>query len=76
MVEMKELVDILVDLDLVSDWSAFQADKTFRENGIDSLDVMSVFLAVEEQFGFKFSEDEAQGITTTTQLLNAINARG
>lgn len=75
MAEMKALTEIITGLDLVSDMAAYDPEKTFRDNGIDSLDVMSVFLAVEEYFGIKFPEEEALQINTPTQLLNAINAR-
>lgn len=76
MTEMKALTEIIAGLDLISDMATFDPEKTFRDNDIDSLDVMSVFLAVEEHFGIKFPEEEALQINTPSQLLNAINERG
>jgi acyl carrier protein len=54
--------------------SRFDSNKSFRDNGIDSLDVMTVFLAVEENYGIKISEDESLRINSPAQLLSVINA--
>jgi len=75
MVQIKTLADLIAGLDVVPDMSRFDSDKTFRDNGIDSLDVMTVFLAVEENYGIKISEDESLRINSPAQLLSAINAR-
>ncbi|MDP2829319.1 MAG: phosphopantetheine-binding protein [Sulfuricellaceae bacterium] len=73
MAELKALTDIIAELDVVSDMSSFDSNKSFRDNGIDSLDVMGVFLAVEEKYGIKFPEAEALKIDTPIALLDAIN---
>jgi acyl carrier protein len=75
MVELKTLVDIIAGLDVVADMSSFDPEKSFKDNGIDSLDVMSVFLAVEESCNVKFSENESLAINTPNELRNAINAK-
>jgi len=74
MVELKTLADFIAGLDVVPDMSRFDSNKSFRDNGIDSLDVMTVFLAVEENYGIKISEDESLRINSPAQLLSVINA--
>lgn len=74
MVELKTLSDLIAGLDVVPDMSRFDSNKSFRDNGIDSLDVMTVFLAVEENYGIKISEDESLRINSPAQLLSVINA--
>ena len=74
MVELKTLADLIAGLDVVADMSRFDSNKSFRDNGIDSLDVMTVFLAVEENYGIKISEDESLRINSPAQLLSVINA--
>jgi acyl carrier protein len=39
-----------------------QPDKTFLENGIDSLDTMTLLLNIEESTGIKFTEKEVEEI--------------
>jgi len=75
MVELKTLAGLIAGLEVVPDISRFDSNKSFRDNGIDSLDVMTVFLAVEENYGIKISEEEALRINSPVQLLQAINAR-
>jgi acyl carrier protein len=75
MADLKNLVELIGALDIVPDMSKFDPNKTFKENGIDSLDVMSVFLAIEERLGLKFSEDEVAKINSAADLINILSAR-
>ena len=49
--------------------------KSFRDIGIDSLDVMGLFLAIEEAHGIKFSEDEANAIGTPVDLITMLDRK-
>lgn len=75
MVELKKVIEFVVISGVVDDIENFDPNKTFKENGIDSLDVMSLFLAVEEGLNVKFSEEEANEISTVNQMLEALNSR-
>jgi acyl carrier protein len=73
MAELNGVMEAIAESGVMEDMSKFDPDKTFKENGIDSLDAMSVFLAVEEKFGIKFSEEEVGQINTAAQMVDAIN---
>lgn len=75
MVELKKIIEFVVISGVVDDIENFDPNKTFKENGIDSLDVMSLFLAIEEGLNVKFSEEEANEISTVNQMLEALNSR-
>ncbi|MEW6133719.1 MAG: acyl carrier protein [Pseudomonadota bacterium] len=75
MAELNSVMEAIAESGVMDDMSKFDPDKTFKENGIDSLDVMSLFLAVEEKFGIKFSEEEVGQINTAAELVKALNAR-
>ncbi len=45
-----------------------QIDATFRDQGIDSLDAMSIYLNVEETFGLKIPDDEIPGLNSVAAL--------
>ncbi len=66
---------IVASAEVVVDMSAFDPSKTFSDNGVDSLGVMSIFLAVEEQLGIKFTDDEMGSIRTANDLQSAINCK-
>ena len=46
----------------------YDAAKPFRDNGIDSLDVMSLLLAIEEAHGLKLSEEEVGSLKAPADL--------
>lgn len=75
MVELSKVVELVAASGVVSDMGKFDPSKTFKDNDIDSLDVMSVFLAVEEGLGIKFTEEEISLIHSAAQMVETINAR-
>lgn len=67
-----KVVDIVVDLLDVSE-DAVSADAKFREDlGADSLDLVELIMAFEEEFDGEISDDEAQKITTVGQAVDYI----
>ena len=50
-------------------------EQSFRDNGIDSLDVMGLFLAIEEKYDIKFSEAESDAIKTPAALSLALDGK-
>ena len=60
---------------VLSDMSKFDSAKTFKENGIDSLDVFTIYLAVEEQLGVNFSEEESQRIKSVDEMVAFLASR-
>lgn len=76
MAELNKILAIVESLEVVPDMAGFDPARSFKDNGIDSLDVMSLFLEIEETFGTKFSEDEVVQIRTVNDVLKELNARG
>lgn len=74
---MVTLEDVLaiVATQLPRDASTLDSVATFRENDIDSLDLMTIFLAVEEGFEVKFSDPELEAIHSIGELVTAINRK-
>lgn len=75
MIELQGVIDTIAQSGVLSDMGGFDADKTFKANGVDSLDVMNIFLAVEEQYGIKFSDDEVEEINSASDLLRVLNTK-
>ena len=67
-----EIVAVLDGAGIDYDSTAYDPEKSFRDNGIDSLDVMSLFLAIEEKHGIKFPEGAWNAIQTPRQLSIAL----
>ena len=67
--------DIIVEL-LGVEPDEVKVDSRFREDlKADSLDLVELIMAIEEEFGGEISDEEAQKITTVTEAVNYIDTR-
>lgn len=71
----QRILDALQDAAIDCDINGFSPDRSFRDNGIDSLDIMSLLLAIEEKHGVKFSTAEAEAIKTPADLSAALDRK-
>lgn len=51
------------------------ADQSFHDMGIDSLEQSSIFLSVEEEFGVEVSDEDLEDVQTINQLQEYVNSR-
>jgi acyl carrier protein len=59
------------------DESKVVPEADFREDlGADSLDLVELIMAFEEEFGGEISDEEAQGLKTVGEVIAYIQARG
>jgi acyl carrier protein len=66
---------IIVEL-LNKEEDVVQMESRFREDlGADSLDLVELIMAIEEEFGGEISDEEAQKITTVAEAVNYIETR-
>lgn len=75
MIDLREVVEIIAAIGVVEDMAGFDPEKSWKENGIDSLDVMTLFLAIEEKKKIKISEAEADRVASAVDLVSVINSR-
>jgi|GEM_PF-2601699 len=71
----QRIIDALQGAAIDYDGEKFSPDLRFRDIGIDSLDVMSLFLAIEEKYGVKFAVTEADAIKTPAELSRALDRK-
>jgi acyl carrier protein len=71
----ERVTDIIVDL-LGVERERVTLDANFRENlEADSLDLVELIMAFEEEFGGEISDEEAQAITTVGEAVKYIEER-
>ena len=71
-----DLKDILVNrVGIAEDEVVDDPSTTFEELGLDSLAFVEIQLAVQQQYGFTISDEEAQGITTFQEAIDYTNRR-
>lgn len=69
------IIEALKEADIDYDKEGYNEVKSFKDNGIDSLDVMNLFLVIEEKYGVKFSEKEADSINTPIGISSALDEK-
>jgi acyl carrier protein len=47
----------------------------FEDLGLDSIDMMTAVMAIEEQFGIEVSDDEVEGVKTLQQAVELLTQK-
>lgn len=47
----------------------------FEDLGLDSIDMMTAVMAIEEQFGIEVSDDEVEGVRTLQQAVELLTQK-
>jgi acyl carrier protein len=69
------LKGILVDR-LKVDGDTITPEATFLEDlGLDSIDLMTMVMALEEEFGIEVDDSEVEGIETVSQALDLLTSK-
>jgi acyl carrier protein len=71
----EKVIDIIVDK-LGVERSEVTPEAVFVDDlGADSLDLVELIMAMEEEFGFEIADEEAEKLRTVQDVINFIKAR-
>ena len=71
----EKVIDIIVDK-LGVDRSEVTPEAVFVDDlGADSLDLVELIMAMEEEFGFEIADEEAEKLRTVQDVISFIQAR-
>ena len=70
--EFEKLKAILVDQLGIADEDVTLESSFENDLGADSLDLVEILMAIEEEFGFEVSEDDVDGIDTVGKAVDYI----
>ena len=75
-IDMLEQVKPLIAEALNLDESAITLEATLKEDlGIDSLDAVELMMELEDEFGVKIEDAEAQAFVTIADIVNVLEAK-
>lgn len=70
---VENIKEIIEEADVLGDVSNMDADTPLREQGIDSLDIVNVYLLIEEKFDVKIPDEDLGKVATINQIIGYIN---
>jgi len=75
MAETERVIEIICD-QLTLDRSQVTRESSFLEDlGADSLDIVQLIMALEEEYGLEVSDEDAEKIRTVQDIIDFIDAR-
>jgi len=70
---IENVKDIIVQAEVLGDTSALKNDVVLSEQGIDSLDLVNVYLILEERFDVKIPDEDLNKVSTIDEIVEYVN---
>lgn len=70
---VENVKEIIVEADVLGDVNGLKSDVALREQGIDSLDVVNVYLLLEEKFDIKIPDEDLEQVQTIDAIVKYVN---
>lgn len=68
-VTREEMLAVIERAGVSVDVAAIKGDTPLSKSGIDSLEMMNVFLAIEEKFGIKIPDEDIDALDTVDEII-------
>lgn len=65
--------EVLVEADILVNISGMKLDLPLSEQGVDSLDMVNVYLLLEEKFDIKIPDEDLDKVQTINGIIEYIN---
>lgn len=70
---IENIKDVIAEADILTDTAEIKKDIPLREQGVDSLDIVNIYLLLEEKFEVKIPDEDLEKVTTIDEIINYIN---
>ncbi|HIP26701.1 MAG TPA: acyl carrier protein [Flavobacteriaceae bacterium] len=70
---VENIKEVIVEADVLGDIDEIKNDVALSEQGIDSLDVVNVYLLLEEKFEVQIPDEDLSQVTTIDSIVEYIN---
>ncbi|QLE78829.1 acyl carrier protein [Francisella sp. Scap27] len=75
MVTREDIINVIKEADVMFDLENVVDDLSLEEQGLDSLDAVTVFLLVEEKYDIKIPDTDIEQVQTLTSLIHYVNTK-
>ena len=72
--DLNTIIQVIAESGVKADMENFDDEKTFEQNGIDSLDTYTILLALEEKTGVGLEDASLEDVDSAQKLLAYIVA--
>lgn len=70
---IENVKEVIAEAEVLGNVSEMKNDVALAEQGIDSLDVVNVYLLLEEKFDVKIPDEDLSQVTTIDAIVEYIN---
>jgi len=70
---VENIKEVIVEADVLGDVDEMKSDVPLSEQGIDSLDVVNVYLLLEEKFEVSIPDEDLEQVRTIDDIVTYIN---
>ena len=71
----EEVMTIVKGVGVSADISGITPDMSLRKAGIDSIEMFTVLLAIEEKFAIKIPDADVEGLDTVNNIVRYLQSR-
>lgn len=72
---IENVKEVILEADVLGSVEKMLNDVPLREQGIDSLDVVNVYLLLEEKFDIKIPDEDLEKVQTIDAIIEYINKK-
>ena len=70
------IIELMKEAEILIDFDAFEPNKSFVEQGVDSLDLSSLFFLIEEKHGVKIPDSDLESLASVDNLVSYLDDKG
>lgn len=70
---IENIIEVIIEADVLGDVSEMENDISLLEQGVDSLDIVNIYLLLEEQFDIKIPDEDLEKVRTINNIVAYIN---
>lgn len=74
-VTQEDIFSIIENVGVSADISNLAADASLTDSGIDSLEMMNIFLGIEEKFGIHIPDEDIDALDSVNNIINYLSQR-